>query len=260
MAIVWKGGWTSDGNGLSDTTYYEDEVVSHLNVSYIAKAEVAIGSPVPSSDMSNWDTFVSGAIGTSGTSGTSGTTGTSGTSGFGVPTGGTSGQILVKNSSTSGDASWADRAIYGRTAMTNTIPVLASQTATIMEFTIPSAGVWEVNYNVRTRTTARDTYATIFLADTANAQIANTSTFLTMYFVGVSGQKQATNGAGTPLDIYVNNVPLGFSDFQMNTRGTDFLTTTGQTTYRIRMVSQGGTTQALSDANGNTAVWFKKIG
>jgi hypothetical protein len=90
MAIIWKGGWTSDGNGLSDTTYYEDEVVSHLNVSYIAKAEVAIGSPVPSSDMGNWDTFVSGAMGTSGTSGNTGpqglagadgTHGTSGTSG-----------------------------------------------------------------------------------------------------------------------------------------------------------------------------------
>jgi hypothetical protein len=106
MAIIWKGGWTSDGSGLSDTTYYEDEVVSHLNVSYIAKAEVAIGSPVPSSDMSNWDTFVSGAIGTSGTSGTSGTTGTSGTSGFGVPTGGTSGQILQKVDGTNYNTEW----------------------------------------------------------------------------------------------------------------------------------------------------------
>jgi hypothetical protein len=38
--------------------------------------------------------------------GTSGTTGTSGTSGIGFPGGGTSGQILVKNSTTSGDASW----------------------------------------------------------------------------------------------------------------------------------------------------------
>jgi hypothetical protein len=49
----------------------------------------------------------SGTRGTSGSSGTSGS-GTSGTSGFGVPTGGTSGQTLIKNSSTSGDTSWVD--------------------------------------------------------------------------------------------------------------------------------------------------------
>jgi hypothetical protein len=50
-------------------------------------------------------TGASGTPGTSGTSGSSGA-GTSGTSGFGVPTGGTSGQFLIKNSSTSGDTRW----------------------------------------------------------------------------------------------------------------------------------------------------------
>jgi hypothetical protein len=191
MALNWKGGWTSN-LGVSDMTYYKDDVVDHNNVMYIVTANsVPIGSPAPSLDMSKWDTVVSGAIGTSGssgtsgtsgsspigtakvytsgtagtswtfthnlgtlnpivqvwgtngkvvipqeivsvdtntikiefpelvagkatigngysgTSGTSGTRGTSGTSGFGVPTGGTSGQVLVKNSGTSGDVSWA---------------------------------------------------------------------------------------------------------------------------------------------------------
>jgi hypothetical protein len=73
MAIIWKGGWTSDGNGLSDTTYYRDEVVSFENVSYIVTAaSVAVGSGPPSTDMGKWDTFVSGATGTSGTSGAQG--------------------------------------------------------------------------------------------------------------------------------------------------------------------------------------------
>lgn len=39
-------------------------------------------------------------------SGWNGTSGTSGSSGIGFPGGGTSGQVLIKNSSTSGDASW----------------------------------------------------------------------------------------------------------------------------------------------------------
>jgi hypothetical protein len=151
--------------------------------------------------------------------------------------------------------------VYGRTVMTSgtTVSVLATQTGTVMEFTIPSAGVWEVNYNVRTRTTAGQTYASIFLTNTSNTIISGTSTLLTMYYAGTSGQKQATNGAGTPLDVYVNNVPLGLNDFQLNTRGMDFITTTGATTFRIRMTSFIGTTQALSDANGHTAVWYKKL-
>lgn len=41
-----------------------------------------------------------------GVQGTAGTNGTNGTNGQGVPTGGTSGQILLKNSGTNYDTSW----------------------------------------------------------------------------------------------------------------------------------------------------------
>lgn len=203
----------------------------------------------------------SGTSGTRGTSGTSGTTGTSGTSGFGVPTGGTSGQILVKNSSTSGDASWVDRTTFGKATMTlgTIVTVLSTQTQTVMEFTIPSAGVWEVNYNVRSKTTAVNSYASIYLTDTANVFVPGSSVLLSAYIQGASGQRQATNGAGTPLDVWVNNVPLGISDLQLNTRGMDFITTTGATTYRLRMSAYNGTVIASSDSFGYTLVWFKKI-
>jgi hypothetical protein len=77
MALNWKGGWIS-ALGVSDMTYYKDDVVDHNNVMYIVTAtSVPIGSPAPGLDMSKWDTVVSGAIGTSGSSGTSGTSGSS---------------------------------------------------------------------------------------------------------------------------------------------------------------------------------------
>ena len=80
--IIWKGGWSSTF-GVSDMTYYKNEVVSYNNISYIVTANsIAIGSPNPTQDMAKWNTFVSGAIGTSGTSGINGTAGSSGTSGI----------------------------------------------------------------------------------------------------------------------------------------------------------------------------------
>lgn len=50
-----------------------------------------------------------GATGATGGSGSNGTNGTNGANGQGVPTGGTAGQVLGKNSSTDFDASWIDR-------------------------------------------------------------------------------------------------------------------------------------------------------
>jgi hypothetical protein len=76
----------------------------------------------------------------------------------------------------------------------------------------------------------------------------------------VSGQKQATQGAGTLLDVFVINIPSAALDFQLNTSGMDFLTTTGSTTYRLRISAYNGPIQALSDNIGNTVVWFRKIG
>lgn len=52
-------------------------------------------------------TVPAGAAGATGATGATGTTGTTGATGPGVPTGGTVGQVLTKNSLTSYDASWA---------------------------------------------------------------------------------------------------------------------------------------------------------
>ena len=86
MTLEWEGGW-SGISGLSQISYYEGDIVSYENIVYIVQKGVPlvpIGSPVPPLDLTRWDVFVAGAVGTNGTGGTSGTSGigTSGTSGI----------------------------------------------------------------------------------------------------------------------------------------------------------------------------------
>jgi hypothetical protein len=56
-----------------------------------------------------------GTSGTSGANGSSGTSGTSGTSGYGIPVGGTSGQVLAKIDSTNYNTQWVDQSGGGAT-------------------------------------------------------------------------------------------------------------------------------------------------
>jgi hypothetical protein len=104
---TWKGEWLDSGDGTSQISYYVDDLVNYRNIVFICTADVPLGSVAPEFDMGNWDEYVSGALGTSGTSGTSGS-GTSGSSGFGVPTGGTSGQVLSKIDGTDYNTQWID--------------------------------------------------------------------------------------------------------------------------------------------------------
>jgi hypothetical protein len=84
MAVRWKGGWSGSPTA-SIVTYYEGDVVLYDNITYTVQqniSSIAIGSPAPPSDMSNWNVMVAGGSdGTSGSSGTSGLSGSSGTSG-----------------------------------------------------------------------------------------------------------------------------------------------------------------------------------
>jgi collagen type VII alpha len=103
MTLEWEGGW-SGISGLSQISYYEGDIVAYDNIVYIVQKGVPlvpIGSPVPPLDLTRWDVFVAGAIGTGGTSGTSGSSGTSGISGING-TSGTSGATGADG--TSGEA------------------------------------------------------------------------------------------------------------------------------------------------------------
>jgi hypothetical protein len=61
----------------------------------------------------------SGSTGSSGSSGTSGSSGSSGTSGYGIPSGGTSGQVLSKIDTTDYNTQWVDQSGGGGATITN---------------------------------------------------------------------------------------------------------------------------------------------
>lgn len=63
------------------------------------------------------DTGATGPKGDTGATGPKGDTGLQGPAGIGVPNGGTTGQILTKNSNTSGDTSWKDAPQTGITSV-----------------------------------------------------------------------------------------------------------------------------------------------
>ena len=56
-----------------------------------------------------------GGTGTSGTSGNSGSSGVSGTDGIGVPTGGSTGQVLAKIDGTNYNTQWVTPTVYAST-------------------------------------------------------------------------------------------------------------------------------------------------
>jgi hypothetical protein len=62
----------------------------------------------------------SGIDGTSGTNGTSGTSGVNGADGIGIPTAGTTGQVLVKSSEVDYEVEWADQTGGGGTGTNGT--------------------------------------------------------------------------------------------------------------------------------------------
>ena len=114
MAVRWKGGWSGSGSPVTSLiTYYNGDSVFYENISYTVQANILsipIGSPPPPSDMTKWDVLVAGGSdGTSGSSGTSGLSGSSGTSGYGVPLGGTSGQVLSKIDGTNYNTQWVNQ-------------------------------------------------------------------------------------------------------------------------------------------------------
>lgn len=59
------------------------------------------------------NTGATGPVGTPGSTGAAGSTGPQGSQGFGLPSGGTTNQVLTKNSNTDFDASWQTSFAYG---------------------------------------------------------------------------------------------------------------------------------------------------
>jgi hypothetical protein len=79
----------------------------------------------------------------------------------------------------------------------------------ILSFSIPTAGVWEVNYNAGLSSVAQGTFVQSWLSDSANTAIANSATFVW------SGNATSQSNGSTA-------------------SGRVFITTTGVTTYKLR--------------------------
>lgn len=121
-------------------------------------------------------------------------------------------------------------------------PVTLSPTGTycdVLSFTLPSAGVWEVDYSARTGVSPAGGLVTVVITDNSDT-ILDSSQILNGYWLGTA-----------PLD-----------DTQGTVTGVARITTTGSGTYKLRAKGDygaGGAAKIVSDNNGRTKVSWKKI-
>jgi hypothetical protein len=164
--------------------------------------------------------------------------------GTGLTTIGTNGQVLTSDGTS---ASWANpvTATYGSAVMTNgatvTLPPLAdASTATnVLNFTLPSAGTWDISVQMRVAitTSTQNVFYCLCVYDNTSTLVANSEAFF--------NSTPATAGIGLNSTGYTRII----------------VTTTGAATYSLRGYQPGGTANifATSDGVGRTKVIWVKI-
>lgn len=98
-------GYNWRGTYAAATGYVLGDAVNLNGSSYVATGPTTGNTPIAGSNSTYWNYIA--LKGDPGTAGTAGTAGATGATGPGVPTGGTAGQVLTKNSSTNYDTVWA---------------------------------------------------------------------------------------------------------------------------------------------------------
>ena len=122
----------------------------------------------------------------------------------------------------------------GSVYLPTSFTIALNATSDILQFTIPSAGVWDVSYMVYGETTGIGGFNNFFLTDISNNNIAN-SFARSMYTPGTYG--------GTTTSVRL------------------FITTTGATTYKLRGNSSvSSTIVGGSNQSFTTGVTWNKIG
>lgn len=99
---IISGGLVPKGAYDNATDYAVGDSVSYNGSSYVMHTDAVAGT-LPT-DTTKWQVLAN--KGSTGATGATGATGSSGSDGVGVPTGGTTGQILAKNSNTNYDTHW----------------------------------------------------------------------------------------------------------------------------------------------------------
>lgn len=106
--LNWQGVWSET------TNYVNDDAVFYLTSSWFAFGDPPVGE-IPSDASAYWNPLaLQGAVGPQGAKGDTGEQGPQGIQGplgGGTPAGGTSGQIMVKASSTDYDIAWAENTV-----------------------------------------------------------------------------------------------------------------------------------------------------
>jgi hypothetical protein len=146
-------------------------------------------------------------------------------------------------------ATWAllnvEQAEYGEAVPAANLNIPASnvtpQTIDVVSFTLPSAGVWEVQYSIRTEIQTDTSFSYGFLTNNSNTIVPNSSAL-------VSFLNRADDGATTRQSTATQTVRI---------------TTTGAAVYKLRATASGSNfvtvVYAGTDGAGHTKVVWKKI-
>jgi hypothetical protein len=119
---------------------------------------------------------------------------------------------------------------YGEQVLPSQVTVNAGATSDVLSFTLPSAGVWEIDYSVRGWPQGAGGYVSALITDNSNTAVSNSEVIL--WFSGIA---------------------------QVTGASTVRITTTGATTYKLRATSTTSSSIIASDNNGRTKVVWKKI-
>ena len=151
---------------------------------------------------------------------------------------------FTNNSNQAVSADWVQGLIapsYGRTVNNTNVTVTGTTTAnatTIMTFTLPSAGTWDVTYTVRQQNGGNGAEMNVALYDQASVLVPDSQLIGTV------------DSAADPTNV---NVAL-------TTNGSIFITTTAAATYSIRGWSNNSLQWiAFSNSAGKTSVKWVKI-
>jgi hypothetical protein len=230
-------GTTAPGSPVSGDMWYD----SSEGFTYIYYEDV---------DSEQWVQFGLNRNGSPGTNGTSGTNGTNGTNGQGVPVGGTTEQILTKNSSTNYDTGWSSDLSVNEITATGAVSAASLASSGNISFTTTGTA------NLATGATVSGSTKTVNLG-TAGASGSNS-------LVTVGSQTSGSNNRLVLSGLIMENTTIAASaatgtvnlDSYTNKNATYYTSNaTGNWTLNVRG-NASATFNSLTDVGSTTTVVF----
>jgi len=180
-----------------------------------------------------------GSTGTQGVTGFTGSTGTQGNTGQGVPVGGSTGQVLIKQSNTNYDTIWSTPFSGSANTATNigggnagNIPIQNGTSSTTFISTGSTGNL--LQYNSSTNTATWISTSTLLVGNATNSDkiyistLGTTESIPTRYITMVSGPNAyASEGASSNLFYHTNNQILTSPGVRVSSTTSAVSTTTG---------------------------------